>query len=386
MALRLPPIYAITPGAATCGSDVSEVATRFFAAGIRFLQIREKNLADRELLAGVEAADQAGRKAGATVVVNDRLDVARVAAVGVHLGENDLPAPVARQLLAAGVVVGVSTHDLPAARAAFGDSSCDYVAFGPVFESATKPGRSSRGVNALAAVAREKTRPLVAVGGITEENLDSVFDAGADSAAMVGALAAGGRLEENARRALDRARRRHPAGRIYLVGFMGTGKTALGRRISERLGIPFVDLDSEIERTSGLTIRALFESLGEPAFRERESTFLGGTEALPAAVVSTGGGSFVSERNRATIARLGTPVFLDVPFEAVRARLSGKTDRPLFTSVEQAARLFAEREPFYRMAPVRVALTGRESIEESTDKVLSAVYDRRELGGPRLES
>jgi shikimate kinase len=79
-------------------------------------------------------------------------------------------------------------------------------------------------------------------------------------------------------------------------------------------------------------------------------------------------------------------VFLDVPFEAVRARLVGKTDRPLFTSVEQAVRLFAEREPFYRMAPVRVALTGHESIEESTDRVLSAVYDRRELGGPRLES
>ena len=119
---------------------------------------------------------------------------------------------------------------------------------------------------------------------------------------------------------------------------------------------------------------------------ERESAFLEGTEALPAAVVSTGGGSFVSERNRAAIARLGLPIFLDIPFDAVRERLAEKGDRPLFTSAEQAARLFAERAPFYKMAAVRVALTGRESIEESTDKVLSAVYDRRELGGPRLES
>lgn len=320
------------------------------------------------------------------MIVNDRVDVARIAAVGVHLGENDLPARFARQLLAAGAPVGVSTHDLSAARAAFAEPSCDYVAFGPVFASPTKPGLAARGVDTLAAVAREKTKPLVAVGGITEQNLDSVFDAGADSAAMIGAISAGGRLVENARRLLDGARRRHPSGRIYLVGFMGSGKTALGRRVSERLQIPFVDLDSEIERTSGLTIRALFDSLGEPAFRERESAFLEGTEALRAAVVSTGGGSFVSERNRAMIGRLGTPVFLDVPFEAVRARLSAKTDRPLFASVEQAVRLFAEREPFYRMAPVRVALTGRESIEESTDKVLSAVYDRREVGGPRLES
>jgi thiamine-phosphate diphosphorylase len=384
--LRLPPIYAITPGAAKRGEDVSKIAARLFEAGIRFLQVREKDLPDSELLEAVEAADLRARESGATVIVNDRVDVARIAAVGVHLGENDLPSRVARHLLGDGAPVGVSTHDLSAARAAFADTSCDYVAFGPVFESPTKPGRAPRGVDDLAAVARGKTKPLVAVGGITEENLDSVFDSGADSAAMIGALAAGGRLEENARRVLDRARRRHPPGRIYLVGFMGSGKTALGRRVSERLGIPFVDLDSEIERTSGLTIRALFDSLGEPAFRERESAFLEGTEALPAAVVSTGGGSFVSERNRGTMARLGTSVFLDVPFEAVRARLVGKTDRPLFTSVEQAVRLFAEREPFYRMAPVRVALTGRESIEESTDKVLSAVYDRRELGGPRLES
>jgi thiamine-phosphate diphosphorylase len=384
--LPLPPIYAITPGAAKRSEDISEIAGRLFEVGIRFLQVREKDLPDRELLEAVEAADLRARESGGTVIVNDRVDVARIAGVGVHLGENDLPSRVARQLLGDGAPVGVSTHDLSEARAAFADASCDYVAFGPVFESPTKPGRAPQGVDALAAVARRKTKPLVAVGGITAENLDSVFDSGADSAAMIGALAAGGHLEENARRVLDRARRRHPAGRIYLVGFMGSGKTALGRRVSERLGIPFVDLDSEIERTSGLTIRALFDSLGEPAFRERESAFLEGTEALPTAVVSTGGGSFVSERNRATIARLGTPVFLDVPFEAVRARLAGKTDRPLFTSVEQAVRLFAEREPFYRMAPVRVALTGRESIEESTDRVLSAVYDRRELGGPRLES
>ncbi len=94
----------------------------------------------------------------------------------------------------------------------------------------------------------------MAVGGITAENLEAVLDAGADSAAVVGALAANGRFEENARRLLDRARRRNRSGRIYLVGFMGSGKTAVGRRMAERLGIPFVDLDTEIERTSGLTV------------------------------------------------------------------------------------------------------------------------------------
>jgi shikimate kinase len=314
------------------------------------------------------------------VLVDDRVDVARLAGVGVHLGPNDLPPRVARPLLAAGALVGVSTHDVVEARDAFADPSCDYVAFGPVFESETKRERPARGVEALAAVAREKTKPLVAVGGLTPHRLEAVFEAGADSAAMIGALAAGGRIEENVRSALDQARRQSPPGRVYLVGFMGSGKTAIGRRVAERLGIPFVDLDTEIERTSGLTIRALFDAFGETAFRERESAFLEGTEALPDAIVSTGGGSFVVGSNRQTMARLGTSVFLDAPFEAVRARLAGKTDRPLFTSVEQVARLFADRQPFYRMAPVRVCLTGRESIEESADKVLSAVYDRRELG------
>jgi shikimate kinase len=101
-------------------------------------------------------------------------------------------------------------------------------------------------------------------------------------------------------------------------------------------------------------------------------------------VISTGGGSFVSDRNRGTIGRLGTPVHLDVPFAAIRSRLWGKTDRPLFGSVDHAAALFAERERFYRMSPVRVALTGSESIEQTTDRVLSAVYDPRERGGPKL--
>lgn len=319
------------------------------------------------------------------MIVNDRADVARLAGVGVHLGGDDLPAALVRPMLAAGAPIGVSTHDPEAARAAFADPACDYVAFGPVFDSPTKTGRSARGVEALATVAREKTKPLVAVGGITEDRLDAVLDTGADSAAVVGALSAHGRTEENARRLLDRARRRSPPGRIYLVGFMGSGKTAVGRLVARRLGIPFIDLDAEIERTSGLTVRAIFESAGEPAFRERESEFLAGTEALPNAVVSTGGGSYVFEKNRRTIGRLGTPVFLDVPFEVIRARIAGKTDRPLFVDLAQAATLYAEREPFYRMAPVRVSLTGRESVEQSADRVLSAVYDRRELGGPKLE-
>jgi shikimate kinase len=160
---------------------------------------------------------------------------------------------------------------------------------------------------------------------------------------------------------------------------MASGKSTIGRRLAERLGLPFVDVDDEIERTSGRTVRAFFEESGEAAFREREAEFLAATESLPAAVVATGGGCFAQEQNRRRIARLGTAVFLDVTLETVRARLKGKTDRPLFVSEEQLGALFAARAPFYRMAPVAVRLGGAEAVEEAADRVLTALDDFAKL-------
>jgi shikimate kinase len=162
---------------------------------------------------------------------------------------------------------------------------------------------------------------------------------------------------------------------------MASGKSSVGRRLAERLALPFVDLDDEIERTSGKTIRVLFEESGEGAFREREAALLAATEALPAAVVATGGGCFAQEANRGRIARMGTAVFLEVPLETVRARLKGKTDRPLFQSEEQLGSLFAQRAPFYRMAPVAAVLGGAETIEEAADRVLIALDDFDTLQG-----
>jgi thiamine-phosphate diphosphorylase len=348
------------------------------------VQLREKSMPDRDLLAEADAIAGLARGARSLALVNDRTDLALAAGLGVHLGEDDLPAAAARAILPAGAAIGVSTHSAEAAGAAFDDPAPDYVAFGPVFESGTKTVRAARGLDALAAAAEAasgRARPLVAIGGITPDRLDAVWDAGADSAAMIGGLLAGGRIEENARSALDAARRRRLSGRIYLVGFMGAGKTTIGRRIAERLGRTFVDVDTEIERTSGRTVRALFEESGEAAFRERESAFLRGTESLPGAVVATGGGAFTFEENRRVISRLGLPVLLDAPLSVVRARLSGKTDRPLFAGIEQLEALFAARAAFYRMAAVRVQLTGSETVDETADRVLIALEDRLEISG-----
>ena len=372
----LPAIYALTDRQVSGVDSHAAMARRLLAVGIRCVQVREKAMADGALLREVEEAAALCREAGALVLVNDRIDIARVAGTGVHVGEDDLPAREARRLLPENALVGVSTHDLEAARRAFDDPFCDYVAFGPVFESGTKALRKPRGLVALAAAAAVKTKPLVAIGGISAERLGGVFDAGADSAAMIAGLLSGGSIEENTRSALDVARRRRGARRIFLVGFMGSGKTTVGRRVAQRLGLPFVDLDQEIERISGLTVRAFFEASGEGAFRKREALFLSGTEAFEAAIVATGGGSFVPEGNREVIKRLGAAVFLDVPFSAVATRLAGKTDRPLFKDPDAAARLFAERAPFYRMGSLPVAFTGDETVEEAADRVLIALDQR----------
>ena len=307
------------------------------------------------------------------MLVNDRVDVARLAGVGVHLGEEDLPASAARRLLPAGALVGVSTHDSGRGGTASGTRPATTSPSAP--SSRARPSPAAR--PAVSRISRgsppASTKPLVAIGGITAETLDAVLDAGADSAAMIGGLLAGGAIEENARRVLDRARRRELTGRIYLVGFMGSGKTAVGRRVAERLEVPFVDLDAEIERTSGVARSARSSRpAGEPAFRQRESLFLEGTEALGRAVVATGGGCYVREENRRAIARLGTAVFLDLPLPVLLGRLAGKTDRPLFAGPEQAARLYAEREPFYRMGTLPVNLS-EHSIEQAADRVLAAL-------------
>jgi shikimate kinase len=140
-------------------------------------------------------------------------------------------------------------------------------------------------------------------------------------------------------------------GRIYLVGFMGSGKTTAGSLLAERLGAPFVDLDLAFEAMAGRTIRETFETHGEPWFREREAELLRGTATLPAAVVALGGGTFTFPENREFVKAHGISIFLDAPFALIAERLSGKTaDRPLFSSEARARELWEARLASYRMA------------------------------------
>jgi thiamine-phosphate pyrophosphorylase len=374
--IRIPPVYAITDPRLASGRSHEDLVEAFTAAGVRIVQVRDKgSIPDGALFASCLRAQAVARSRRAALVVNDRADIARLVGCGVHLGGDDLAPEDARRILGPQAPIGVSTHSLEGAREAFAAGTADYVAFGPVFASSTKPDRPARGLDELARVAAEKNRPLVAVGGIGIGELDSVWEAGADSAAMVSALLQPS-PEVGARAAVDRARVRFLPAKIWLIGFMGSGKTTIGRILARRLERPFFDMDEEIEIRSGRTVRAIFEADGEPEFRRREREYVAGAEAVPRGVFAAGGGTFGSEANRASILRSATVVFLDVPFEALASRLAEKTDRPLFRNSAEARHLLEERRPFYKMAPVTVPLTGRETPEEAAERVLETVEER----------
>ena len=191
---RPPPLYAITDAGA--GMSHAEQVARFLRGGARLIQIRDKRATALELFEAVVAALGLTRPAGALLVVNDRADVAVAAgADGVHVGQDDLPASAAREMLGPGRVVGVSTHTAGQAREAAG-LPVDYVAVGPVFATPTKENPDPVVGLELVREARAITSlPVVAIGGITLARARGVLDAGASSVAVIGDLRAGASIE-----------------------------------------------------------------------------------------------------------------------------------------------------------------------------------------------
>ena len=135
---------------------------------------------------------------------------------------------------------------------------------------------------------------------------------------------------------------------VYLVGMPGSGKSTVGREVAGRLGVPFVDLDEEIERRSGSSVSAIFASEGEAAFRAMEARELVGASRHDPSVVACGGGVVLEPANRIALRNTGTCVYLDVPIEVLQARVEPASDRPLIRAEGDLERLLAEREPLYR--------------------------------------
>ena len=146
--------------------------------------------------------------------------------------------------------------------------------------------------------------------------------------------------------------------RFFLVGFMGTGKTTLGRQVAERMGLLFVDLDERIERSSGMSVPEVFALEGEEGFRRRESQALVELIERPEqVVVATGGGAFSVESNRRLMKSAGVVVWLDVPIDEILARIE-RGSRPLWKTPEEVRTLHERRRGAYQEAHHRLALDG----------------------------
>jgi shikimate kinase len=164
--------------------------------------------------------------------------------------------------------------------------------------------------------------------------------------------------------------------RIFLVGFMGTGKTTLGRQVAERMRLPFVDLDERIERSSGMTISDIFSLEGEEGFRRRESRALVELVERPdPAVIATGGGSFTVEGNRRLMKSAGIVVWLDVPIGEILSRIEVGS-RPLWRTLEDARTLHERRRSHYEEAHHRLALDGA-SPSEAVERLYRLLLDCR---------
>jgi shikimate kinase/3-dehydroquinate synthase len=145
-----------------------------------------------------------------------------------------------------------------------------------------------------------------------------------------------------------------PADRVVLVGFMGAGKSSVGRALAHHVGFRFLDLDERVEASTGLSIAALFERRGEEAFREEERAAARSLLEEHRLVIAAGGGAFAQPLTREVLAQGAVTVWLRCPLDVLLSRLPSDGKRPLLASREIMQELFDRREPCYALADVAV--------------------------------
>jgi thiamine-phosphate pyrophosphorylase len=206
-----PTLYVVLDRAAARGRSLEDVLAAVIEGGCRMVQLRDKESPSGRVLPLAERLLARARRAGVTFVVNDRVDLAvAVGADGVHLGQDDLPARLARPLLRPGMVLGVSTHDVAQAHAAR-DAGADYVAVGAMFATTTKPDFQLVGPGLLRKLRPDIRVPLVGIGGITHDNVADVIRAGADGVAVISAVCGAPDPAVATRRFLDIIRDARPS-------------------------------------------------------------------------------------------------------------------------------------------------------------------------------
>ena len=151
---------------------------------------------------------------------------------------------------------------------------------------------------------------------------------------------------------------------VYLIGPMGSGKTAVGRRLAQLLGKQFFDSDAEIEKRTGVDVRYIFEKEGEARFRDREREVIADLTVLQDVVVATGGGAVLDPVNRERLVATGTVVYLKTSLDALVQRTKASKNRPLLMNDDPRAvleRLMSIRRPLYeQIADLSIETTGRQ--------------------------
>ena len=169
---------------------------------------------------------------------------------------------------------------------------------------------------------------------------------------------------------------------IVLVGMMGAGKTAVGTAMARALSVPFLDSDDELVRAAQMSVAEIFARDGESFFRARETEVLQRLLAGPPAILSTGGGAFLSAVNRAAIAARGTSVWLKADLDLLWQRVRHKSTRPLLRTADPKATLadlLATRAPLYGLADLIVEAEPDLAVEAMAAKVIRALVGHRDV-------
>ncbi len=187
------------------GKRHEELAESVLKAGVRFVQFREKRMSCRDMYEIAKRLRILTREYSARFVVNDRVDLAlAVDADGVHLGQDDFPYEIVRDIFDG--IVGVSTHNVEEAKRA--EMYADYVSAGPVFRTKTKrDAREPIGIEGLKRIVSAVSKPVVAIGGINESNIEEVLKTGVSGVAVISAIANSENPEKSARRLLEIVKR-----------------------------------------------------------------------------------------------------------------------------------------------------------------------------------
>lgn len=169
---------------------------------------------------------------------------------------------------------------------------------------------------------------------------------------------------------------------VVLVGMMGAGKTAVGSALARALDVQFLDSDEEIERAAKMSVAEIFARDGEAFFRARESEVLGRLLSGTPCVLSTGGGAFLAEANRAAISTAGVAVWLKADLDLLWQRVRHKTTRPLLRTSDPKKTLrslLEAREPIYAQAGIVVEAQPHYTIEEMAGKIIEALAAREDV-------